>query len=127
MLDGDVLPQHDDPLDKQADEPLAPGEVERLQAVPDGRGEGLELGPQPLHACTLGVLRLQVFDSRARGLERGLQPLAPHLEFLYFDGALLVGVDEPLNLPLQVPAGPFQSGSLLVRGLRILTALLPGF
>ena len=36
MLDGDVLPQHDDPLNEQADEPLAPGEVERLQAVPDG-------------------------------------------------------------------------------------------
>ncbi|OJH36258.1 hypothetical protein [Cystobacter ferrugineus] len=73
MLDGDVLPQHDDPLDEQADEALAPGEVERLQAVPDGRGEGLEVGPQPFHACTLGVLSLQVLDSRTRGLERSLQ------------------------------------------------------
>ncbi|WNG21615.1 hypothetical protein [Cystobacter fuscus] len=51
MLDGDVLPQHDDRLDEQADEALAPGEVERLQAVPDGRGEGLEVGSQPLQAC----------------------------------------------------------------------------
>ena len=68
LLDGDVLPQHDDPLDEQADEPMAPGEVERLQAV-----------------------------------------------------------DEPVNLPLQVSAGPFQPRSLLVRSLRVLTALLPGF
>jgi hypothetical protein len=37
---------------------LAPGEVERLQAVPDGRSEGFEPGPQPLHACPLGALSL---------------------------------------------------------------------
>jgi len=61
MLDGDVLPLHNDPLDEQADEPLAPGEVERLQAVADGCGEG---------------------------------------QFIYLKGALLVGVDEPVNLLL---------------------------
>jgi hypothetical protein len=127
MLDGDVLPLHNDPLDEQADEPLAPGEVERLQAVADGCGEGLEVSPQPLQACTPGVLSLQVLDSRTRGLERGLQPLAPDLELIYPEGALLVGVDEPVNLPLEVSAGLFQPHSLLVRGLRVLAALQPGF
>jgi hypothetical protein len=64
MLDGDVLPLHHDPLDEQAGESLAPGEVERLQAVADGCGEGLEVSPQPLQVCTLGVLGPQVLDSR---------------------------------------------------------------
>ena len=58
MLDGDSFSQRDDSFDEQADEALAPGEVERLQAVPDGSSEGFELGPQPLHACPLGALSL---------------------------------------------------------------------
>ena len=40
----------DDPLNEQADEALAPSKVERLQAVPDGCGEDLEVGTQPLQS-----------------------------------------------------------------------------
>jgi len=59
MLDGDVLPLHNDPLDEQADEPLAPGEVERRQAVADGCGEGLKVQPWQFLAHVLdGTLAL---------------------------------------------------------------------
>jgi len=73
MLDGDVLPLHDDRLDEQADEPLAPGEVERLQAVADGCGEGLEFSPQPLQACTLsmGHPAREGSQAQAAGLRQG--------------------------------------------------------
>jgi hypothetical protein len=55
MLDGDVLPLHDDPLNEQADEPLASGEVEPLQAIADGCCEGRDVGgqraPSACYAC----------------------------------------------------------------------------
>ncbi len=122
MLDGDVLPLHDDPLNEQTDKPLAPGEVERLQATADGRSEGRDVGAQPLQARTIGVLSLQVFGSSAGRLEGSLQPLAPGLEFVYLDDSLLVGINESVNLPLQVLARPLQPCSVLLRSLRVLTA-----
>ncbi len=69
MLDGDVFPLHDDPLNEQADEPLAPGEVERPQAIADGCREGRDVGAQPLQASPLRMLRLQGLGSCTRRLE----------------------------------------------------------
>jgi hypothetical protein len=123
VLDGDVFPLHDDPLNEQADEPLAAGEVERLQAVADGCREGRDVGAQPR---PIGLLCLEGLGSCTRGLKRGFQSLAPGLEFVYFDGALLVGVDEAVNLSLQVSARSFQPCCLLLCSLGVLMAQLPG-
>jgi|GEM_PF-6564224 len=126
MLDGDVLPLHDDPLNEQADEPLASGEVEPLQAIADGCCEGRDVGGQPLQASPIGMLRLQGLGSCTCGLKRGFQPLAPGLEFVHLNGALLVGINEPVNLCLQVVARPVQPRCLLLRSLGVLMTQLPG-
>ena len=126
MLDGDILPLHHDPLDEQADEPLASGEVERLQTIAHGCREGLDVGPQPLQARLIGMLCLQGHGSSTSRLKGGFQPLASGLEFVYLKGALLVGIDETVYLSLQVSARPLQPRSLLMCSLSVLLAQLPG-
>jgi len=69
MLNGDVLPLHDDPFHEQADEPLSPGEVECLQAIADCSSEGRDIGAQPLQTRPIGMLNLQVLDSSAHRLK----------------------------------------------------------
>lgn len=69
MLDGDVLSLHDDPLNKEADEPLASGEIERLQAIADGCRESRDVGSQSLQTSPIDLLRLQGHGSCTRRLK----------------------------------------------------------
>jgi hypothetical protein len=103
MLDRYVVAGHDDALDEQLDETLAPREVQIFQPGAQRRGKGLQVVGQPIDVSLMLVLGSKLLTARARRLLRRVQTLAPRLELLHRHRAGLIGVHEPLDLPLEPP------------------------
>lgn len=67
VLDGDVLPLHEHSLDEQSDEPLTAREVQCVEAVAHGRGEGGDVHTELVQAHPIRLPHRELLGPLPRG------------------------------------------------------------
>ena len=81
MFDRDLVAGHDDALHQEAHEPLAPGEIERVETGAQRRREDRQILPESFEADVVLRLGSQFLGTRSRRsaghLEPRLQPRDP--------------------------------------------------
>jgi hypothetical protein len=105
VLDRDAVARHDDPLHQQAHEPLPTSKVQAVQSGPQRRREGREILRQPLESPAVHVLRPEFREPSLHRLLGSLQSFPPRLELFDAHRSGLVGIDQPLDLPVQTSLG----------------------
>ncbi len=126
MLDRDLVAGHDDALDQEPHEALAAGEVEVGQALAQRGRERRELRGRPLQPLPVALGGGQGLGPRPEGRRHLVQALAPCRELREADRAVLVGIEQSLKLPLQLPVRLVDLRPLPRHRLRRRATGLPG-
>src|SRR5262245_47784955 len=117
----DVLDRHylildDDALDQEAYEPLPAGEVQAVDAVGETGGERLDVVGDLVEVVLSHLVGLELLSCGAELVVRCRQPFAACLELLDGESPRLIGVDESLDLKVDL-ARRFVEARTVLRAL----------
>ncbi len=101
MLNGHVVACDDDALDEQPYQALPAGEVELIEPFAQRCSEGCEILAQAVETRAVEALRVKLLSAEPVRLARGVEALPTRLELFDVDGAVLIGIDEPLDLEIE--------------------------
>jgi hypothetical protein len=125
VLDRDIGTCHHDPLHQQADQSLTPGEVELAHPLPQRRRKRREILADALQTGGILVFGGLLLAAESILLSRLLDSRAPRLELFDAHRALLVCIEEPLQLPLELAPLRLQTPALLIPPAVIAPARAP--